>query len=411
MRRSQSVRAGLLLRRMRASGLLIGCGLLVTLVASTLLAGLADFSTVFLNQAAEQQVASSDQLTVQVNSTANAAQAGPANRFVSATLRSAFGPQGLALQSALWSDPLDLPTPATSVTQSIAEIAALGGIGKHARLIAGSWPLAGRRGQPYAVAVPAGDASALGLRLGRTVTLTDADNGSQVRVQVSGLYQIEDAAARYWGLDLIPRSGVSVQAGFRTYGPLLTAPGTFAPGSLPVGQRSWLATPASSAIPPGSMRAVAGRVQQAVIRLGQSEGFGGIVASSSMPQLLTGTAASYEVARALLAIGGLELLLVATAALALTAGLLANGRQAESALLTARGVTRRQIGLLALAEAATASIVAAAVGVVLGGALARVLAGASSSLHSVHPTGTALSPAALQAGRWPAIVVVVLATR
>lgn len=410
MRRSQSVRAGLLLRRMRASSLLIGCVLLVTLVASTLLAALADFSAVFLNQAAEQQVASSDQLTVQVNSTANAAQAGPASRFVSATLRSAFGPQGLTLQSALWSDPLDLPTAGSSVTQPIAEIAALGGIGTHARLVAGSWPRAGRGSQPYAVAVPAGDASALGLRLGRTMTLTDADNGSQVSVQISGLYQIEDPTARYWGLDLIPTSGVGVQAGFRTYGPLLTAPGTFAPGGLPVGQRSWLAAPASSAIPPDSMRAVAGRIQQAVIRLGQSQGFGGIVASTSMPQLLTGTAASYEVARALLAIGGLELLLVATAALALTAGLLANGRQAESALLTARGLTRRQIGLLALTEAATAAIVAAAAGVVLGGVLARALAGVSSSLHGVHPTGTALSPAGLQAGWWPAIVVVVLAT-
>jgi hypothetical protein len=410
MKRSQNVRAAFLLRRMRASRLLIGCVLLVTLVASTLLAALADFSAVFLNQAAEQQVAASDQLTVRVNSTASATQAGPANRFVTTSLRSAFGSQELALQSALWSDPLDLPTVTTAVSQPIAEVAAMGGINKRIRLVAGAWPRSGSGRQPYGVVVPAADASTLGLRPGQSLTMTDADNGGLVTVQITGVYVIEDPAALYWGLDLIPTSGVSVQAGFRTYGPLLTAASAFAPGRLPVGQRSWVATPASSVIPSGSMRALAGRVEQAVVRLGQSQGFGGIVASTTMPQLLTGTAASYEVARALLAIGGLELLLVASAALALTAGLLATSRQTEAALLTARGLTRRQIGLLGLAEAATAAIVAAAAGVVLGGELARLLAGTSSGARSPYPTGAAFIPAGLQAGWWPAMVVVLLAT-
>jgi hypothetical protein len=408
MRSSQSVRAAFLLRRMRASRLLVGCVLLATLVTSTLLAGLADFSAVFLSQAAEQQVASSGELAVQVNSTANAAQAGPANRLVTASLRSAFGTQGLAMQSALWSDPLDLPGPPGAGSQSIAEVASMGGIGEHVRLVAGAWPRPGRPGGPYAVAVPSGDASKLGLRLGQSLTLADADNGNQVQVQVSGVYRIEDPAARYWGLDLISTSGVSVQGGFTTFGPLLTAADTFAPGRLPVGQRSWLATPVSAKIAPGSMPSLAGRVQQAVIRLGQSEGLGGIVASSGMPQLLTRTAASYAVARALLVIGGLELLLVAGAALALTAHLLASDREAESALLAARGLTRRQIALLAVVEAVTAAIVAAAAGVVLGGLLARLLA-SGSSLRGVRPTASALSVAGLGSGWWPAIVVVALA--
>ncbi len=409
MSRSQSVRAAFLLRRMHASRLLIGCVLLATLVTSTLLAGLADFSAVFLNQAAKQQVASSGKLAVQVNSTASAAQAGRANRFVTTSLRSAFGAQGLVMQSALWSDPLGLPTPAGTGSQWTAEVASMGGIGKHVRLVAGAWPRAGQPGGPYAVAVPAGDAGKLSWRPGQSLTLTDADNGSQVQVQISGVYRIEDPAARYWGLDLISTSGVSVQAGFSTFGPLLTSAGTFAPGRLPVGQRSWLAIPVRAEIPPGSMPPLAGRVQQAVIRLGQSQGFGGIVASSGMPQLLTATAASYEVARALLVIGGLELLLVAGAALALTAHLLASDREAESALLAARGLTRRQIGLLTVVEAVTAATVAAAAGVVLGGLLARLLASVSS-VDGLRPTAAALSLAGLRAGWWPAIVVVVLAT-
>jgi hypothetical protein len=409
MNRSQSVRAAFLLRRMRASGLLVGCVLLATLVTSTLLAGLADFSAIFLDQAAAQQVASSGELAVQVNSTANAGQASPATRFVTSSLRSAFGAQGLAMQSALWSDPLDLATPAGAGAQSIAEVASMGGIGEHVHLVAGAWPRSGRPGGPYAVAVPTEAASKLGLRLGQSLMLTDADNGGRVLIRISGVYRIEDPAARYWGLDLISPSGVSVQSGFATFGPLLTATGTFAPGRLPVGQRSWLATPVRAEVPPGSMPALAGRVQQALIRLDQSSGFGGIVASSSMPQLLARTAASYAVARALLVIGGLELLLVAAAALALTAQLLASDRATESALLAARGLTRRQIGLLAVAEAATAAIVAAAVGVVLGGLLARLLA-SGSSLHGVRPTVAALSLAGLRPGWWPAIVAVVLAT-
>ncbi len=410
MRRSQSVRAAFLLRRMRASRLLVGCVLVATLVTSTLLAALADFSAVFLSQAADQQVASSRALAVQVSSTADAAQAGPASRFVTTSLRSAFGHQGLAIQAALWSDPLDLPAPASSGAQWIAEVAAMSGIGRHVRLVAGTWPRSVGPGQPYAVAVPVRDAAELGLQLGESLTLSDADNGRRVAIRISGLYRIEDPAARYWGLDLVSTSGVTLQAGFRTYGPLLTTAGTFARGRLTVGQRSWLAAPASTDIPPDSMPVLAGRVRQAVTRLSQSHGFGGIVVSTTMPQLLTGTAASYEVARALLVIGGLELLLVASAALALTAHLLASGRAAESALLAARGLTRRQIGLLALAEAVTAAIAAAAAGVVLGGVLARLLASASSSLHGVRPTAAAVSQASLRAGWWPALVVVVLAT-
>ncbi len=403
------MRAAFLLRRMRASRLLVSCVLLATLVTSTLLAALADFSAVFLNHAAEQQVASSAELTVQVNSTANPAQAGPAGRFVAASLRSAFGAQGLTMQSALWSDPLDLPTPSQGGSQSIVELAALSGVGKHVRLIAGAWPRSARADQPDSVAVPAGDASELGLQPGQTLTLTDADNGRRVSVQISGLYQIEDPAARYWGLDLIPTSGVSAQTGFRTYGPLLTAAETFAPGRLAVGQRSWLAAPGNSVIPASSMRAMAGRVQQAIVRLGQSQGFGGIVASSSMPQLLTGTAASYEVARALLAIGGLELLLVASAALALAARLLASHREGESALLLARGLTQRQIGLFAVAEAAMAAMVAAAAGVAVGALLVRVLVSTTSS-GSLRSSPQPLSRVGIATGWWPAIIVVVLAT-
>ena len=402
------MRAAFLLRRMRASRLLLGCVLLAALVTSTLLAALADFAAVTLTQAAEQQVSSSAQLSVQVNSTASAAQAGRAGRFIRASLRSALGPQGLAMQSALWSDPLNLPAPAGSGSQWIAAVAALGGITAHTRLVAGAWPQPSHAGSPYGVAVPVTDARVLRLRLGQSLPLSDADNGNAVTVRITGIYQIDDPAARYWGLSLVSASGVTAQPGFRTYGPFLVAAGTFAPGRLTVGQRSWLALPVRSTVPPGRMRGLAVRVQRAVVGLDQAQGFGGIVASTSLPQLLSGTAASYEVARSLLFVGGLELLLVAAAAMALTGRLLASQREPESALLAARGLTRRQVGLLAVVEAVTAAIAAGAAGVVLGALLARLLAGFSSSLRGVRQAGPALGQASLQAGLWPVLVVILL---
>jgi ABC-type antimicrobial peptide transport system permease subunit len=77
--------------------------------------------------------------------------------------------------------------------------------------------------------------------------------------------------------------------------------------------------------------------------------------------------------RSLLAISALELLVLTVAALLAVARLLASQREGESALLTARGATKWQLTRLTAAEVIPLSLIAALIGGIGGIWLARLL--------------------------------------
>jgi hypothetical protein len=404
MGHSRGMRAALILRRMRYSRVLLACILAAIVVITALVTALASFAARALPAAAKQQLTAARGTAIAVNLTSTPEQAGAADRLITSSMRQALPGAGFGLQRAQWSDPLNLPSPADGNSIWTAQVASMDGIRAHTRLLAGSWPTAPLPGQPAAVAIPVTDAGPLHMAVGQTLKLTDSDNQRTVRLHITGIYRVRDPGSEYWGLDLLPPSGVSVQTGFRGYGPFIAEPGAFSAGQLTAGQRTWLVVPALTGIQPGQMPGTAARVQAAANRITQFQGQGGLTVSTSLPQVLTGIATSYDVARSLLATSALELLLVAAAALALTARLLASQRTEESALLEARGVTRPQIVLLALAEALLLVVVAAAAGAVLGTWLARPLE-SSGVVRAGRLDLVGAGPAAW----WPALVVVVLA--
>ncbi len=206
------------------------------------------------------------------------------------------------------------------------------------------------------------------------LSLPDRDTGAPVRFRLTGTFRPRDPRSPYWGLDLIGPSGVIVQGNFVTYGPLIVAPGAFSGGSLPVGQASWLARPASARIRTGDIPGLAARISQAENLLSQPGALGGLTVTTSIPQLLASMASNLVVARSLLIISVLQLVLLAVAAIALAARMLAGQREEESALLSARGVTRWQLARLTLAEAVMLAAAAAVAGTLAGSWLARPLA-------------------------------------
>ena len=111
----------------------------------------------------------------------------------------------------------------------------------------------------------------------------------------------------------------------------------------------------------------------------------GLQVTTRLPQLLDGIASNIVLARSLFAIGALELLLVAGAALVLAARLLAGLRDEESALLRARGATRWQLTRPVLAEALVIGAVAGAAGVLAGVRLTGVLASAGHAAPGQLP--------------------------
>ncbi len=400
MTRSPGMRAAFILRRMRHYRLLIACIVAAIVIITALVTALANFAARALPAAAVQQLISARGTTIAVNSSSSPSQPGPPGQLIAASVRHALAGVPFGLQRALWSDPLNLPSPPDGSAIWTAQVATMEGITAHARLVSGRWPAAPHAGQPVPVAIPVADAGPLGMAVGQTLRLRDGDNQHLALLRVTGLYRVTNPGSDYWGLDLLPSDGISVQTGFRTYGPFIAQPAAFTVGGLTPGQLSWLVTPDVARIHPAQMPGTAGRVQLAVGQLTQAE----LGVTTSLPELLGGIATSYQVSRSLLAMSALELLLVAAAALALTARLLAGQRADEAALMESRGLTRRQLALLSVAEALLLVVAAAAVGAAVG----NWVAGSLDSAGILRADRQHLASAGVAAW-WPAAAVAALA--
>ncbi|HEY7144175.1 MAG TPA: ABC transporter permease [Streptosporangiaceae bacterium] len=397
MRRS---RGSFLLRRMGAARLLLGSMLLAILITAVLAAALAAFSARALPQAAQSKLAAARDTSVAISGQVGASQAATDNTAIRSAMRAAFGPVPLRFSQGLWSDSLGLTGAGRGrATIQLLQAAALDRLAAAAVLVRGTWPAPFRPGEPVQAALPAAVASRLHVPVGKTLVLPDRDTGAKVRIKVTGLFRPRDPRSPYWALDLLGSSGVSVRGNFVTYGPLVVARSAFSPGGLNAGAASWLVQPAVARIPVGGVSAVAGRLTQLQARFAQSDSLGGLAVSTTLPGLLRGIASNLAVAKSLLLISVLQLLLLAAVAIALAARMLAGQREEESALLSARGVTRWQLVRLTLAETVALTAAAVAAGTVAGAWLAGPLA-RIGPLRQLRPPGADELVPGWPAGVW-----------
>ena len=368
----RALTAPFLVRRMRSSWQLLACVAVTAIIASALLSALASFSGQALPQAERHQLSSSPDLSLTVIGLGDqdAIQAG--SRVIRSQMQGALGEGSFQLLSAPFTAPLQIPATAQGQSVLPAEAAAPSRIETFGLLTSGSWPDPPRAGQPIPVAVPAQAAAQLQLRTGSLLTTRDTNSRRTVSFRVSGIYRQRDPASPFWGIDAIYTCSASTLRCFTAHGPLVVSPAAFGSGGLVVDQASWVVLPDAGRIRPAALTATAARFADAEQRL-RSPATGGLVTSSALPQLLTGTARSLTVARSLLVIAALELLLLAGVALTLASRLLATHRDEESALLTARGAARVQLARPALAEGILVSAVAATAGVLAGGRLTGLL--------------------------------------
>ncbi len=382
MERARAVRAAdqeaatvppsFVIARMGSYRLVLGAALLTAVVTATLTAALASFASGTLPQAVHRELTTARGTSVVVSGAVNAPVARADDPVVRQSLRATFG-GAVTISGARWSDPLGLAGPHRRGQVPLVQAAAPGGIRPRVVLAAGSWPGPPPRGGRAAVpaAVPAVVARDLHLVPGDLVRLRDRDTGAPVRLRITGIFRPRNGASPYW--QLTPAgAGSSVTSGrFVTYGPVIVAAAAFSRDHLAVGGASWLAQPGTGQLAAGNLTVLAARITaagQSISRRGQ---LGGLQVSTGLPGVLDGIARNDVVARSLLVIGGLQLLLLAVAALALAAGLLASQREGETALLSARGGARWQLTRLGGAE----SVLLAVTAVVAGGLADRWLAG------------------------------------
>jgi hypothetical protein len=243
-----------------------------------------------------------------------------------------------------------------------ASLIRLDDLSAHADLVSGAWPAG-----PGQVALAESAATALGLTSGKTLRLEDRRTGRVTARAVSAVWRPRDPADPYWLLTPDVIGGHVPQTS--TYGPIVTSE----PGFFTGASGGWLIEPDLSAPTLDSIR----RTSQAVTRTGanlpQTSGLG---SSATINTGLTDLAGRLDradlVRRSTLVTPMLLVVVLGGYALSLVAVLLAESRRGETALLRARGASRRQLSGLAAVEALALVVPAAAIGAPLAVTLLRL---------------------------------------
>ncbi|HET9971918.1 MAG TPA: FtsX-like permease family protein, partial [Streptosporangiaceae bacterium] len=393
---------------------------LTTLVAATVAATLTVFTGQALPQAVRHDLATAPGTALSTTTlVSNLNQAAQDRAALRSRIAAAMPGIPASFYEALWSDPLGLvpealPATPPSVGQgnvALLAAAAMSEIASHASLVAGQWPTApgGTRRQAIPAALPASAAALLRVRAGDVLRLRDRITNALVSFDITGIFsprQQGGPADSYWKLSYLPASGRSASFGSTTYGPLVVSKAAFGPG-LTMLSGSWVAQPDMTAFGEADLTSMSASVATLRSSLPNSSVLNGAQLVTSLPSVLAGAASNLAVARSVLVISVLELLALTVAALLAVARLLATQREAETALLIARGAARSQLTWLTAAEVVPLAALLSVAGAVAGSGLASVLV-------ATGPLGRAGIRLADLAGSWPdalgtAIAVTVIA--
>ena len=282
------------------------------------------------------------------------------------------------------------------------------GIETHASLAAGRWPQAGQ--DPMEAVLSSAAAAGLGVGAGDTLSLVDRLHPGPARdIAVVGVFE-PDPTDPYWFDSEIDLAGRVIAGSFTTYGPVVVPEADLvatAPGGIVA--QEWRATPAVEALTADTIQplAAAAKAFSDELRAAMPGSFSPRV-STKLPDLLARIDRSVLVGRSGVLVLVLEFAVVAAYAIVLVAGMLADRRRAETALLRTRGASGGHVAAISVTEAVllagTAALVAPWISLGIVGAL-----GTSGALTAARGN-LALSPAALAADGLAALAGVIAMT-
>ncbi|MGY5127135.1 FtsX-like permease family protein [Streptomyces nigrescens] len=388
--------SGFVFLRVRAHRLLLAAALLSVLLTTTVLTTLAAFSGAIgdagLRQALRTRAAAAAALQVKAQLPAGARDA--ADRAVARGARRAFDGLPFTVHTLVRSGPYALPRTlrAPDTRKGEPDLTHLAALDRsRLTLTAGHWPGPATHGR-LPVALPEAAAARLGLAPGRRFTLDNRLSGpARLAVEITGVYRPKDRADPYWKLDDLGGRGVRT-AGFTTYGPLLTDPGAFRGGSPAQDSVGWLATADFRSLTADRLAALTAAAGPAPKALMADPAFAGrATATTDLPAALGQLQRALLVNRSTILIVALQLILLAGYALLLVARMLSTERTGETALLRARGGSRRRIAGLALAESLLLAAPAAVGAPLLAGPLMHLLSGQGALARIGLPLDTRLT--------------------
>ncbi|MFC8489408.1 FtsX-like permease family protein [Streptomyces sp. NPDC057235] len=371
---------GFVFLRVRAHRLLLAAALLSVLLTTSVLATLAALSGAIGDAALQAGLRgrSAAAATLLVGGQVPAEKRAGADAAVRDGMRASFDGLPVTVRRLERSGPYALPRSLQPVAARAGEpdltrFAALDR--SRLSLVRGSWPTAARPGGAVETALPEEAARRLKIGPGTVLDLTDRLTDRRVKARITGVYRPVDTSDPYWQLDPAGGRGVRTVA-FTTYEPLLADPAVLVSGALSHGDTSWLGTADFTGFTTDRMGALRTAATEGPKALAENRAaFGATVsATTALPAVLDRTERALLVSRSTLLIVAVQLVLLAAYALLLVARLLSTERSGETALLRARGGSRRRIAGLAGVEALLLALPAALAAPLLSGPLTGLFA-------------------------------------
>ena len=230
------------------------------------------------------------------------------------------------------------------------------GIEAHAELIAGQWP-AGPAGADVEAALSEPAARALGLEQGDTIEVVPVqDEDEPISIRVAGVYRVASADDAYWWGSPLELDGRE-ELRFTTFGPFVVSSEAFASLAADGAEARWRAEPDTAAIGLDDLEGLRERLRGLEDRLHAEGGAAaGVAVQTGLGGVLERADRSLLVSRSGVLVPSVQLAVLAGAALLFLAGLLAERRSLEAAILRSRGASAGEVGQLALREGALLAV-------------------------------------------------------
>jgi hypothetical protein len=266
-----------------------------------------------------------------------------------------FGDTEALVYRSAASDSYSLPDAPGRPEGSLTIFAFYESLPEHAELVGGAWP---SDGPTIEAALSVGAARSLELAVGDEIEVASVtDAAARVDVRVGGVYRPLDARDAFWWGSPLETQG-SQRVDFQTFGPLVVAESTFARVAGDEAHARWRTAFAPADFTVGSLPGLGERLGELAPLLDEATGRD-VAVDTGLPDVLARTSRLLTVTRSGVLIPSVQLAVLAGAALLFLAGLLAERRALESAIMRSRGAGSDRIAGLALMEASLLAVPAA----------------------------------------------------
>ena len=364
-----------MLKRAAHDRLVVAAAFLTILLAATLLASGPVYSEAVALSGLRRTLEDAPvrEVTVAVQGRLPTAERAAADERFTGTLEEVFGRDGVTIHRSGLSDSYALPAIEGVPDDALAVFGSYDDLRGHAALVAGDWSAGPLEGEGVQAALPEPTADALGLGPGDSVELESVRNEDDgVIARISGVYRVDDVDDPFWWGSPLETEGRE-ELRFTTFGPFVVSEQAFVALGADGAEARWRASPASDEIAVEDLDRLRAAVDGLEERLNAGDGDESLSVRTGLGSVLATADRSLLVSRSGVLVSSVQLAVLAGAALLFLAGLLAERRSLEAAILRSRGASPGEVGLLALAEGALLAVPAVLAGPWLAALTLRAL--------------------------------------